>query len=110
MPLKVNDLQKALQKSFEEVFAPAFEEAFRAMLPETSKKGKDKASEFGEIIKDQIAEPMSTRMAEAIDYYIKNADVYGTIITVGGMTTQTASINSPSPITNGKVPNTFGIK
>jgi hypothetical protein len=58
-----------------------------------------------------IAEPLAERLSTAIDYYIKSGCISGTIITVGGPTTQTATI---SPInlgnpTAGKVPNTLGI-
>jgi len=49
-------------------------------------------------------------LAEAIDYYIKNADITGTIITVGNKFTQTAKINPPgTPVMGGKIPNTLGI-
>jgi hypothetical protein len=50
-------------------------------------------------------------MAQAIDYYTKNAQIFGTVITMGSPTTQTAMINStPMPATNGSIPNTLGIK
>lgn len=108
--LQVGELEKALTRSLEEVLPSALEEAFKHVLPCTSEDGNEKAKEFGQCISDMISEPLGTRFANAIDYYVKNADVYGQIITVGSPTTQTARIESPSPLTNGKVPNTLGIK
>ena len=108
--LVVSELEKALTRSLEEVLPSALEEGFKHVLPCTSKSGNKAAKEFGESITKMIAEPLGGRIANAIDYYIKNADVYGQIITVGSPTTQTARIESPSPLTNGKVPNTLGIK
>ena len=106
----VAELEKALTGSVEEVLRSALEEAFKHVLPCTSKAGNKVAKEFGESITKMIAEPLGIRFSNAIDYYIKNADIYGQIITVGSPTTQTAKIESPSPLTNGKVPNTLGIK
>lgn len=108
--LKSTDLQKALQRSFEEVLEPAFEQAFKNIVPETTDDGNKKAKEWAKTIKELISEPLSTRLAEAIDAYIKNADIYGTLICVGSPSTHTCKINSPSPLTNGKIPNTLGIK
>lgn len=108
--LQVGELEKALTRSLEEVLPSALEEAFKHILPNSSEAGNDKAKEFGQCITDMISEPLGIRFANAIDYYVKNADIYGQIITVGSPTTQTAKIESPSPLTNGKVPNTLGIK
>ena len=108
--LVVSELEKALTRSLEEVLPSALEEAFKHVLPCTSKMGNKVAKEFGESLTKIIAEPLGVRFSNAIDYYIKNADIYGQVITVGSPTVQTARIESPSPLTNGKVPNTFGIK
>lgn len=108
--LNVDDLQKALQKSFEEVLEPAFEQAFKNLVPETTDDGNKKAKEWAKTIKELISEPLSIRLSEAIDAYIKNACIYGTLMTTGSPSLHTCTINSPSPITNGKVPNTLGIK
>ena len=46
----------------------------------------------------------------AIDYYVKNMNITGTIITAGSPSTQVAKISpAPTPITGGKIPNTLGI-
>lgn len=110
MPLKVNDLQKALQTAFEEILPSAFAEMFKAMMPVQCDDAKDKEEALKDVIKTLIPKDLSIRIAEAIDYYIKNADIYGKLICVGSPSTHTCMINSPSPLTNGKVPNTLGIK
>lgn len=108
--LNVDDLQKALQKSFEEVLEPAFEQAFKNLVPETTDDGNKKAKEWAKTIKELISEPLSIRLSEAIDAYIKNATIYGTLMTTGSPSVHTCTINSPSPITNGVVQNTLGIR
>lgn len=108
--LVVSDLEKALTRSLEEVLPSALEEGFKHVLPCTSKSGNEKAKEFGESITKMIAEPLGIRFSNAIDYYIKNADIYGQIKTIGSSVSQMATIESPNPLINGKVPNTFGIK
>ena len=108
--LVVSELEKALTRSLEEVLPSALEEGFKHVLPCTSKAGNEKAKEFGESITKMIAEPLGIRFSNAIDYYIKNADIYGQIKTIGSSASQIATIESPSPLINGKVPNTFGIK
>lgn len=108
--LDYDQLQKSITKAFEEVFPGAFETALKVLMPETSSDGSTKFKKAAQTFTDLSAENLGTRIASAIDYYVKNIDVYGTVITVGSPTTQTAKIESPSPITNGKVPNTLGIK
>jgi hypothetical protein len=67
---------------------------------------KDIADTFDELVSESLADII----ANAIDYYIKNMNITGTIITVGSPVTQTAVIApAPTPITGGKIPNTFGI-
>ncbi len=108
--LKVDKLESEIKKAFDETFPGAFEQAILTIFPEKSKTGDDMAKEFGETVTELISEPMAQRLAAAIDYHVRSADIYGTIITVGSMVTQTAMVNSTSPLVNGKVPNTLGIK
>lgn len=107
--LNVARLEQEITKAFQEVFPTALETAFRQTLPEKTNDGDEKSKEFAETFTKLIAEDMGKRLANAIDYYVKNANVYGTIITMGGPFTQTAIVNTPSPITGGKVPNQLGI-
>ena len=108
--LNENKLYKEIKASFNETFPTAFEHAFRTTFPEQSAAGNEVAKQFGKSIDDAISDPLAKRLAAAIDYYVRNANVYGTIITTGSPVTQMAAISSPTPLTNGKIPNTFGIQ
>lgn len=108
--LKVDDLKSQLEAGIKTILVPAIERMESMRYPNTSKAGKAKAEEIRNAFNDMVAEPLAEVIANAIDYYIKNASITGTIITVGGPMSQTATISSmPTPITNGKVPNTLGI-
>lgn len=107
--LNKSTLQKQLQQGFEDILPGAFEQALQATFPRKTEIGDKQAKEFGKVVSDLISEPLTKVIASAIDYYVRNISISGTIITVGSPTTQTAMINSPSPITNGKVPNSLGI-
>ena len=107
--LNLPRLEQEIQLAFEEVLPPAFERATLEILPEKTKDGDEKAHRFAETIKLLISEDLAKRIANAIDYYIRNANINGTVITVGGPTTQTAVIYSDPVVTNGVIPNTFKI-
>ena len=102
-------LEEELKKAFEECFPSAFEKAFYETLPEKSEIGEKTAKQFGETITDLLAEDLAKRIAGAIDYYVKNISISGTVITIGSPFTQTAVINSPGPVVNGSIPNSLKI-
>lgn len=108
--LNYDSLENSLLKAFQDIIPQTFETAMLSMMPQASKDGSNKCKKFGEMISEIAAEPLAQAIAGAIDYYVKNITIYGNLITVGSPTTHTCTINSPSPITNGKVPNTLGIK
>jgi len=107
--LNVATLKSQLQGAFEEILPGAFEQAMLCALPSKTAVGSDMAKNFGDTVCDLIAEPLAEALSSAIDYYVKNITIYGTILTTGTPVSQTAIITSPSPITNGKVPNSLGI-
>lgn len=75
-----------------------------------SKLAEEKAERFANTFDELVSQPLASSIANAIDYYIKNAQIYGTIMTTGGPVSQLAVVNSMStPVTNGKVPNTLGL-
>lgn len=109
--LNVDTLESEIKKAFSETLPTAFEQAVRSTFPKDSKLGDEMAKQFGEIIDECVSESLAKRIAAAIDYYVKNAQIFGAIITTGGPFTQTAMVNSTSiPTTNGAIPNTLGIK
>lgn len=109
--LKPDVLKQNLLDLFNQTIPVAFEQAFLELMPEKTDAGSEAAKKFGETIDKLVSEQWAETMAQAIDYYVKNAQIFGTVITVGSPTTQTAMINStPMPATNGAIPNTLGIK
>ena len=81
------------------------------MWPGKSNIGDSYAESFANNFDEMVSEQLAEVFASAIDYYVKNIEISGTVITMGSSTTQTAKINGMStPILNGVVPNTLGIK
>lgn len=108
--LKKDDLQKKLKEAFSNIISPAIETCLKNNQKTKSKKGDKDAEEFAKTFDEIVSDQLATAISSAIDYYVKNADITGTIITNGGPTTQVAKISAPpTPVVGGKVPNTFGI-
>ena len=109
--LKPDVLKQNLLDLFNPTLPVAFEQAFLEMMPEKTEAGSEAAKKFGETVKKLLAEQWAETIAQAIDYYVKNAQIFGNLITNGSPTTHFCSINStPMPATNGAIPNTLGIK
>ena len=108
--LKINDLKKQIQIGLKDVYKPAVERAFLMMFPEKTEYGDELCKNIAETFVDLTAEPMADILAGAIDYYVRNITITGTLITTGAPTTHMCNITpSPTPITAGKIPNTLGI-
>lgn len=107
--LNLNTLEQQLKSGFEDVLPGALEQAYRITYPGQSAQGNAMCTAFGQTASKLLAGPLAKIIAAAIDYYVKNISISGTIITVGSPVTQQAQIQSPTPLTNGKVPNSLGI-
>ena len=108
--LNVDGLKNQLKQTIQEIIIPAIKEIELARQPNKSETGDKLAQQIADTFDELVTEPLADNLANAIDYYIKNISITGTIITVGSPVTQTAVITSmPTPVTNGKVPNTLGI-
>lgn len=104
-------LKENIQYSISTIVAPAFKECIKKYHGHSSDWADARAENFANNFSELVAEPFADVIAGAIDYYVKNAEIFGTVITVGSPTTQTARINSGNvPITNGVIPNTLGIR
>ena len=104
-------LKNQIKQMFDDTLADAMERAFLQMLPERTAAGDAAARKFGETINNLLAPQWSDTLASAIDYYVKNIELHGQVITTGGPTTQFAMINcTPTPTVNGSIPNTLGIR
>jgi len=108
--LKPDDLKSQIASSIKNIVVPAIEQCFKNMSPTKSEKRYADAENFAKSFDNQVTEQLADALASAIDYYVKNADITGTIMTIGSPTSQSAIIAPPpSPVAGGKVPNTFGI-
>ena len=109
--LNKSELESQLKSSLHEHFKNACEQAVAKLMPVPTKNGDKRIQEFSECFTTIIEENISTCLAEAIDYYVKNIELHGTVITVGSPTTQTAKIDcTPNPTSNFAIPNCLGIK
>ena len=108
--LNVDGLKDQIQQMIKDIVIPAVKEIELARLPVKSDDGDKMAEQIADTFDELVTEPLAENLANAIDYYVKNMAITGTIITTGSPVTQTAIITSmPTPITNGKIPNTLGI-
>ena len=107
--LNVNKLKSEIADGIRNIVIPAIETIELCKYP-TSKLAEKSAKETAVMFDELVTDSLSEVIANAIDCYIKNMNITGTIITVGTPVTQTAVISpAPTPITGGKIPNTFGI-
>ena len=108
--LNVDDLKKQIQTSLDITLPAAIKTCKKNEQPFKTEEGYRLAEEFAEAFKKMVCPYLADAIANAIDYYIKNATITGTIITTGSPFTQTATITlAPMPVTAGKMPNTLGI-
>ena len=109
--LKPDVLQQNLADLFHATIPTTIEQAVLQFFPEKSEDADNTAKKIAQTIDDMISDKWAETMAQAIDYYVKNAQIFGNLITYGSPTTHTCQINStPMPATNGAIPNTLGIK
>lgn len=108
--LNSEKLKAQLKDAMSMTIKPAIEQCFLNMFPETSEIGNSNAKEFAETFDSLVSEQLADLFATAIDSYIRNIAITGTIVTHGTRVMQTAHISSNKvPTVNGKVINTLGI-
>lgn len=110
MSLKKSTLENEIKSAFEELLPMALEEGMKATYPRRTESGDEAAKNFADVVTEILSAPLAKALASAIDYHVRSAEIYGNLITNGSPSTHFVSINSPSPITNGKIPNSLGIK
>lgn len=121
--LNVNDLKGQIQAALENTVVPAIYQCKYNDFAQDGEFQQEKASEMAETFRELVCEPLADAIANAIDYYVKNAAITGQImiypsqiVTVGNKHTQAnvapviMNITSmPIPSINGTIPNTLGI-
>jgi hypothetical protein len=95
-------LKSHIQSAFEDILQPALETAFSKVCPEDTNDGASAATNFADTATELIAEPLAERLSAAIDYYVRNAHIFGSsmilgVTTVGSMCAQSQVV--PLPIT-----------
>jgi len=95
--LKPDVLEQNLLDLFNTTLPVAFEQAFLETFPNKSDVGDKAAKKFGETIKNLLAEEWAKTMAQAIDYYVRNADVHGQMMLVGIPTVGSPSSHTSLP-------------
>lgn len=106
----VADLENQIKCAFQNIIPPAIERCKLGEYQMESDIAKKKAKEYADTFDELVSADLAKLIANAIDYYIKNACITGQIITVGGWVTQMAPIvPAPTPVVAGKIPNTLGI-
>lgn len=109
--LNSDTLSEYISNAIRTIVCPAIKQCILNSFPNKSDSGDEIAETFSNNFDDLVSDQLGMAIASAIDYYIKNAELYGTIITSGSPTTQVARLNPMSmPLINGAVPNTIGIK
>ena len=95
--LKPDVLEQNLLDLFNTTLPVAFEQAMLESFGNKSKKGEEVAKKFGETIKRLLAEEWAKTIAQAIDYYVKNADIHGQMMLVGIPTVGSPSSHTSLP-------------
>lgn len=109
--LNPSGLEQQIKNALEQYLPPTFEAAAHVLIPGTSDAGDEVCKEFGQTVSDLLSEPLASSLAAAIDYYVKNISISGTIITTGSPVTQQAPIiPAPTPVVAGVIPNTLKIQ
>lgn len=110
MALEKGFLQQELYTCFINTIPAAFAQAFKEALPNT-KMAEETAEKFGNTLSELLSENWSKYISDAIDVYIKNANIHGMLITNGSPTTHICNINSPMPpLEKGVTPNSLKIE
>ena len=108
--LNVDGLKEQIMQTIKDVIIPAIKEIELARQPNKSEIGEQQAEQIANTFDELVTEPLAKLIASAIDYYIKNATITGTLITVGSPFTQLCVVApAPTPMHAGKTPNTLGI-
>jgi hypothetical protein len=76
-------LKSSIQSAFEEISQPALETAFSKVCPKDTNDGSSAAKNFADTATELISEPLAERLASAIDYYVRNANVFGNFMILG---------------------------
>ena len=108
--LNPSGLEQQIKNALSQYLPDAFEAAAKQLMPQETDNGKEMCKAFGQTVSDLLAEPLASSLAAAIDYYVKNIGLQGTILTTGSPVAQQAIIMpAPTPVVAGVIPNTLKV-
>lgn len=125
MALDKAGLKKRIKTAVEKTLPNALEIGLKTTFPTDTDTGDEVAKKFADTVTEVFADSFAEHLSSAIDYYVKTAEVYGTmllsnIMTVGSPTQHTSipmTISAKTMATGkggGSIPGTntfiFGIK
>ena len=111
--LDKNALKDNIEAGLRDIVAPAIEECILRTYPGKSDIGDKTAEQFKLNFDKLVSEQLAEVLASAIDYYVRNIEIYGKIWSSPLIPHSMfqAKINSFSmPMLNGTIPNSLGIK
>ena len=91
MALDQGKLKDHIKSAIEDIFQPALETAFSKVCPKDTNDGASVAKNFADTATELIADPFAERLSAAIDYYVRNAEVFGQCMILG-----IATVGSPA--------------
>lgn len=109
--LNPSGLEQQIKNALDQYLPPTFEQAAHILIPTKTEDSDELCKEFGQTVADLLAEPLASSLAAAIDYYVKNISISGTILTTGSPVAQQAMIMpAPTPVVAGVIPNTLKVQ
>ena len=97
--LNPSGLEQQIKNALDQYLPVTFEQAAHVLIPAKTEDSDDLCKEFGQTL------------AAAIDYYVKNISISGTILTTGSPVAQQAMIApAPTPVVAGVIPNTLKVQ
>lgn len=111
--LDKDTLKENLANGISTIVRPAIEECFKRMWPSKSNIGDSYAETFANNFDEMVSDQLAEVFAAAIDYYVRNIEINGYLMQVNPSpgSLQIYNIKSMStPILNGAIPNTLGIR
>lgn len=109
--LNPTGLEQQIKTALEQYLPETFEQASKVLFPKSGEEADNRCKEFGQTVADLLSEPLASSLAGAIDYYVKNISITGTIVTTGSPVTQQAPVvPAPTPTVAGVIPNTLKVQ
>ena len=81
--LKVGDLESQIEAALNSTLPKAIETCKLGEFPEDSDMGKEHAKKVADTFKEMVCPQLAKLLAGAIDYYVRNAKIFGKFMILG---------------------------